>query len=508
MQAEGAKAGVLGESCRVGVRIPPFNPDNPELWFAQLEGQFTLSSISADATKFYYVLAQLEPQHAAEVRDLIVSPPAANKFDTLKAELIRRLSASQERNIKQLLMHEEIGDRKPTQFLRHLQHLAGANVPSEFIRTMWASRLPTHLQTCIAAQQTKMSLEDLAELADRVNDVLPATMLANSQVLAQVASTSSTPTAPINNTMEALTRTVTELSQKVEAMSMELRKLPRQPLVAVNDCLAISSRLFITDRKTKVQYLIDTGSDLCVFPRSAVREPRNKTKYELFAANGTIISTYGYLPLTIDLGLRRAFTWRFTVADVSKPIIGVDFLGYYNLLVDCRNQRLIDGVTSLTVAVPRHTSTEAISSVRKTIDDCAYHRLLREFPDLTRPAGKQKLIRHSTVHYIRTTPGPPVTGRPRRLDPERLKIAKQEFDEMLQNGTACRSDSPWSSPLHLAHKKNGGWRPCGDYRSLNARTIPDRYPIRHLQDFTHQLAGSTVYSTLDLVKAYNQIPVF
>ncbi|CAK1591628.1 unnamed protein product [Parnassius mnemosyne] len=79
---------------------------------------------------------------------------------------------------------------------------------------------------------------------------------------------------------------------------------------------------------------------------------------------------------------------------------------------------------------------------------------------------------------------------------------------MLQNGTARRSDSPWSSPLHLARKKNDGWRSCGDYRSLNARTIPNRYPIRHLQDFTHQLAGSTVYSKLDLIKAYNQIPVF
>ncbi|CAK1586336.1 unnamed protein product [Parnassius mnemosyne] len=219
MQAEGAKAGVLGGSCRIGVRIPPFNPDDPELWFAQLEGQFTLSSISADATKFYYVLSQLEPQHAAEGRvHLIVSPPAANKFDTLKMELIRRLSASQERKIKQLLMHEEIGDRKPTQFLRHLQHLAGANVPSEFIRTMWASRLPTHLQTCIAAQQMKMSLEDLAELADRVNDVFPTTILANSPILAQVAS---------YNKASILTRTVTELSQKVEAMSMELRRRSR-----------------------------------------------------------------------------------------------------------------------------------------------------------------------------------------------------------------------------------------------------------------------------------------
>ncbi|GBP81508.1 hypothetical protein EVAR_64217_1 [Eumeta japonica] len=61
--------------------------------------------------------------------------------------------------------------------------------------------------------------------------------------------------------------------------------------------------------------------------------------------------------------------------------------------------------------------------------------------------------------------------------------------------------------LHLAPKKESGWRPCGDYRMLNARTIPDRYPIRHIQDFLSNITGSKVFSTIDLVKAYNQIPV-
>jgi hypothetical protein len=134
MTEPGQDIAVSSSLYRVAVRMPPFWPDRPALWLAQVEVQFELAGFTSQTTKFNQVVYHLQQQHAAEVEDIITTPPQDNPYDRLKAELVKRLSTSGEQRVRQLLSHEEMEDRKPSQFLRHYKGLA-PDVPADYRRT-------------------------------------------------------------------------------------------------------------------------------------------------------------------------------------------------------------------------------------------------------------------------------------------------------------------------------------------------------------------------------------
>ncbi|KAK5649818.1 hypothetical protein RI129_000847 [Pyrocoelia pectoralis] len=167
---------------RIQMRVPPFWPNDPELWFAQIENQFQLSGITTDGTKYSYVAGSLEARFASEVR----------------------LSITQEQKTKQLLELEELGDRKPSQFLRHLQQLAGAAVPETLLRSIWSNRLPTNVRA-ILATQADANLTKVADLADAI------------------MSTTNPPLGPAVNTLDD---TIKNLVDQVAQLKSELRGRP------------------------------------------------------------------------------------------------------------------------------------------------------------------------------------------------------------------------------------------------------------------------------------------
>ena len=266
-----------------------------------------------------------------------------------------------------------------------------------------------------------------------------------------------------------------------------------------------SNLLHVWDSSNQVKWLVDSGSLLSIIPPSEEARSKGPDGLVLRAANGSEILCYGKASLTITIGNRK-FRYDVVVADIKHHILGADFLSHFYLAPNLRDGNLLDlkQLTTLPATLATGFTSNPVNVVND--DNDPFYKILDKFPALSQPSFRIKEPKHGVKHRIETT-GRPVFSRSRPLPPDRLAIAKEEKGKLVKLGVCRRSKSAWSSPLIVAPKPGGGWRVCGDYRRLNNMTEMDRYPIRTLRDFTAELHGKKVFSKVDLLKGFHQIPM-
>ena len=144
---------------RIAVQLPHVWPELPAVWFAQAVEPFERAFIKLQRNNYNYVVWKFNLQQAADVEDIITKPPLQEPYERLKAELLRRFSTSRKQRVIQLHSHEEMGDREVWSLAQ--------DVPNNFPRNIWGSRLPPHLQAIITGQ-TEDSLFSASHIADTI----------------------------------------------------------------------------------------------------------------------------------------------------------------------------------------------------------------------------------------------------------------------------------------------------------------------------------------------------
>ena len=324
-----------------------------------------------------------------------------------------------------------------------------------------------------------------------------------------------------------------------------------------------SGRLaLLVDEASGDKFLVDTGAVFSVIPFSSAEPPSGP---RITTADASPIPCWGWKERRLQAG-GICFSWNFLLAKVAFPILGADFLDFFDLMVDLRHRRLVrrkggfiqlvtpDGSSTFSkcgilpaavlVAEPVSSAVQSSSPSVAAVDlsspsaaavdlsspsaaavdpsGCQVHMPLaasvtqstrvlvgsleKEFAAVFNAAKDLPPVIHRVEHHIETD-GRPVAARYRRLDAAKLKAAQADFREMERQGVIRRSSSNWASPLHLVKKADGTWRPCGDFRQLNIQSKPDRYSCPNIGDLSAKLAGCHVFSKLDLRKGYHQVPV-
>ena len=155
----------MSEANAVVLKLPSFWPAHPEVWLAQAEAQFYVRGITADQTKYYYLVAALEQDVAGRMLDVLRNPPDDNQYDTLKTQLLATYGLTRRECASKLLDLPGFGDRKPSVLLSEMRALSHGHVSCMLFEEIFLRQMPDDIRMQLA-QEDFSDLDALAARAD------------------------------------------------------------------------------------------------------------------------------------------------------------------------------------------------------------------------------------------------------------------------------------------------------------------------------------------------------
>ncbi|KAL4721668.1 hypothetical protein ACJJTC_018233 [Scirpophaga incertulas] len=163
------------ETDKVSLKFPSFWPEKPEIWFYQIDAQFSIHKITNDTTKFNHLIAQIDPKLVENLWDIICDDTITNKYTRSKERLLTIFKDSENKRMKTLLTGIELGDLKPSQLLRRMQSLAGSDISNSALKTLWLDKLPDTIKNVLIVSDE--DIQKLSVMADKIVDISPSNVI-------------------------------------------------------------------------------------------------------------------------------------------------------------------------------------------------------------------------------------------------------------------------------------------------------------------------------------------
>ena len=143
------------------------------------------------------------------------------------------------------------------------------------------------------------------------------------------------------------------------------------------------------------------------------------------------------------------------IADITNPLLGLDFLNKFGLLVDCSNKTIYDPTTTQRKRLKISASSVNLVVNKTELPSFVQNVINEKYLDLITLHKNSNKKYCGVYHRIDTGSHTPVFAKPRRLNVEKLEATCNEFKTLQKDGVISLSKREWFSPLHIVTKQNG-----------------------------------------------------